>query len=305
MKKIIIILILLLFNCTSQGETDTDNIKGIRPFIIWSHSDIQPKKNSHLKNFSEAVKDVSSNIDIINIAITAGDIVEKKKSAEIYKGYLKTRQILKNASWFTIAGNHEAKDITAYQNLITPDLHYSVKAGNILIIFLSNSEKGQMTVIPDRVIEWWKRKVIENQDKIIITVTHASLENSGLLQSRLGLKRQFIKNSKLFEDILKKYTVDLWISGHSHFPGFLPYTIYKNDKLNGTVFIDNGAIREDTISGMESRILYLYPESNKIIIRHRDHKSKTFSNMNEKEYKHSKKFSIPDNHKIEIDEIIK
>jgi predicted phosphodiesterase len=271
-------------------------------FIIWSHSDIQPKEKDHLTNFPLAVDDIAANFDYIDIAITAGDIVEKKNSADLYKSYLETRKKIKAGGWFEIAGNHEAKDIETYKKLINPHLHYSVKAGNILIIFMSNSEKGQQTVIPDKIFEWWKNKVISNQDKLIITVTHASLKNSGLLQSKIGLKRQFIKDSKRFEKVLKKYKVDLWISGHSHLPGYLPYTDYKNETLGGTVFIDNGAIRKDFMAGIESRLIYFLPGTDRLIIRHRDHADGKFSDSREKLYKLSKAFHYSKGDKIILDE---
>lgn len=271
-------------------------------FIIWSHSDIQPKKNDHLTNFPVAVDDIAENIGFVNIAITAGDIVEKKNSADLYNSYLSTRKKINAGAWFEIAGNHEWRNIENYKNLINSHLHYSVKAGNILILLMSNSEKGQQTVIPDEIFNWWKNKVINNQDKIIITITHGSLKNSGLLQSKMGLKRQFIKDSKRFEKVLKKYKVDLWISGHSHLPGYLPYTDYKNDSLGGTVFIDNGAIREDFMAGLESRLLYFHPGMDKVIIRHRDHGSKEFIASREREYILSKSFIYSKDDKVYIDE---
>ena len=281
---------------TEEKQRDT--------FIIWAHSDIQPKKNEHLTNFPLAVDDIAANFNYIDIAITAGDIVEKKNSADLYRSYLETRKKVKTGGWFEIAGNHEAKNIKTYKSIINPHLYYSVKAGNILVLFMSNSEKGQQTVIPDKIFNWWKNKVISNQDKIIITVTHASLKNSGLLQSKMGLKRQFIKDSKRFEKVLKENKVDLWLSGHSHFPGYLPYTDIKNNSLGGTVFVDIGAIREDFMAGIESRLIYLHQGTDRLIIRHRDHADGKFSDSREKEYRLSKNFYYSDKDKIYIDETV-
>lgn len=299
-KKLLLITTLLLgiipFSSLQPDE------KSQNSFIIWSHSDIQPKKNDHLTNFPSAVDDIAANIGYVDIAITAGDIVEKKDSAELYRSYLETRKKVSAGGWFEIAGNHECKDIETYKNIINRHLYYSVKAGNILILFMSNSEKGPVTVIPDEIFNWWKNRVISNQDKIIITVTHGSLKNSGLFQSKLGIKRQFIKDSKRFEKVLKKYRVDLWISGHSHLPGYLPYTDYRNDSLGGTVFIDNGAIREDFMAGIESRLLYFYPGTDRLVIRHRDHAAQKFSESLEEEYRLSKIFKFTKGDKISVDE---
>jgi len=300
-KQKILLTAIFLFTIIPFSDLKPDDVN-LKNFIIWSHSDIQPKNNDHLTNFPVAVNDIAANFDYIDIAITAGDIVEKKNSSDLYISYLETRKKVKTGGWFVIAGNHECKDIETYKKIINPRLHYSVKAGNILILFMSNSEKGQQTVIPDKIFNWWKNKVISNQDKIIITVTHGSLKNSGLLQSKMGLKRQFIKDSKRFEKILKKYKVDLWISGHSHFPGYLPYTDYKNAKLGGTVFIDNGAIREDFLAGIESRLLYFYPGTDRLILRHRDHADGKFIDSREKEYILSKTFNYSKKDKVIHDE---
>lgn len=281
---IIIILTLLQVSPLKPGIQPADS------FIIWSHSDIQPKKENHHTNFPVAVDDIASNIGHVDIAITAGDIVEKKNSIPVYKEYLQTRKKIDTDAWFEIAGNHEWRNIDNYKSIINSRLNYSVSTGNMLILFMSNSEAGQMTVIPDDIFEWWRKKVIENQDKIIITVTHGSLKNSGLFQSKLWIKRQFIKDSDRFENVLKKYRVDLWISGHSHLPGYFPYSLYKNESLGGTVFIDNGAIREDFMSGLESRVLFFYPGTDRIVIKHRDHTKHEFTGSLEKEFRLSKIF---------------
>jgi len=296
-KKLTVIFLLILPFSYAVSENSA------APFVIWAHSDIQPKKNNHINDYIAAVDDIASEFNYIDIAITAGDIVEKKKADHIYRAYLKTRKKINAGGWFEIAGNHEWRNVEAYKEIINKNLHYSVRTGNLLLIFMSNSERGQMTVIPDHIFEWWKKKVTENQDRIIITVTHASLKHSGLIQSKMGLKRQFIKKSKRFEKVLKKYRVDLWISGHSHFPGYLPYTDYKNDKLGGTVFIDIGAIRKDFMAGIESRLLYLYPGSDRLIIKHRDHEDGKFNDSREEEYSLSKIFIHNKNDRIYIDDI--
>jgi hypothetical protein len=51
---------------------------------------------------------------------------------------------------------------------------YTVEKGNILFIFMSNEDKGKATVISDETFKWWKNLVINNQDKIIVTITHAT-----------------------------------------------------------------------------------------------------------------------------------
>ena len=95
MKKITPLIVpSLMLCCTSQKETPAADRQQPAPFIIWSHSDIQPKQEKQLVNFSRVIDDISSNIGDIDIAITAGDIVEKKNSARIYRSYLEIRKKL-------------------------------------------------------------------------------------------------------------------------------------------------------------------------------------------------------------------
>jgi len=285
----------LLLSCSTAGQS----LSTEGDFIIWSHSDIQPKDNKTLRDFKIAVDDMSQ-LERIDISITAGDIVEKSRSEHLYREYLELRKKVNCLNWFEIAGNHEWRDIETYTRLVNPKLHYSVTAGNILLLFISNSASGRMTEIPDNVFQWWEQNVIENQDKIIITVTHGSLKNSGLLQSRANIERQFIKNSERFESVLKKYKVDIWISGHSHIPGYLPFTDYKNEDLGGTIFIDNGAIREDLFSNIESRVIIFKKDSDIVTIKHRDHKEKKYITSFEKEYRLSKKFHYEKDSEIKL-----
>lgn len=269
-------------------------------FIIWVLSDIQPKTDDQMNNFPVAVNDIVKNVGRLDMAITAGDIPEFNKSGHLYDWYLETRKPVQTAAWFEIAGNHDLKNLKSYQEKINPDLYYAVRAGNILFIFLSNSEKGSATVIPDDVVRWWKELVINNQDKIIITVSHATLKHSGLIQSRLKIKRLYIRDSGRFEKVMKKYRVDIWISGHSHLPGYLPYTDNKCDELNGTVFMDTGAIRKDFMTDVESRILIFTRGSNIFTIKHRLHEEESYAESRERQYVLPFPFIINEMEKPEI-----
>ncbi len=302
--KIFSVLILLLsISCSGVSRMD-DITKNSKPFVIWAHSDIQAKKPEHFTNFATAVNDMAA-LGHVDIAVTGGDIVEKKNVERFYRSYLENRKKIDTDAWYEIAGNHEWKQIDKYKKFINKNLFYSVRAGNILFLFISNAETVHITYIPPRVVQWWKKKVIENQDKIIVTFTHATLKGSGLIQSKLGIKRLYIKNSEDFEQVLKKYRVDLWISGHSHIPGYLPYTDNRSSYLNDTVFIDTGAIRIDFMTGIESRLLYFYNNTNIVRIKHRDHSKRKFIKSRERVYRLSKKFSIKNGSRIKIDEILR
>lgn len=253
-------------------------------YVMWINSDIQSRTPEQLYIFEDAVTDIVNNIGRVDMAITAGDIVEKKDADFYYEQYLKTRKAVNAGTWFEIAGNHENRDIEGYRRNIRKELNYAVSAGNVIIIFMSATKKEDISPIPDDVVAWWKKIVRENQDKIIITVTHIALEQSGLIHGQLGMYPLYIENSEDFEEFLKKYRVDIWFSGHAHIPGFVPYTEFKNNDLNGTVFIDTSSIRNENFKDIESRIVVFRRGSKKFIVKHRNHTKKRYSIFGEKTY---------------------
>jgi hypothetical protein len=143
---------------------------------------------------------------------------------------------------------------------------------------ISNERPGKQTYISDETFQWWEDLVINNQDKIIITVTHGALEGSGIAASHL--ERLVIKDSERFSNVLKKYKVDIWISGHSHFPGWFPKMYLTNKNFGGTTFVDLGAIRKDFLTGSESRIFYFQPGSSIALMKTRNHYDRKFNSDN-------------------------
>jgi len=245
-RRYIILLSIFTFtavSCISETVSVRGENSGKYDFIIWSYSDIQPRSESEKNHYTQAVKDVSDNFTSIDMAIFAGDIIQKSHYKEIYLWYLDTRSKAPVKERFDIAGNHEWRAIDLYKKHISKDLFYSIERGNLLILMMSNEKKGRQTWISDSTFRWWEKMVINNQDKIIITVTHATLKGNGLSSSKLD--RLIIADSGRFREVLKKYRVDIWISGHSHIPGWMPGTEVTNSRLGGTTFIDNGAIRDD------------------------------------------------------------
>lgn len=282
MKKFLLLLNLILIltvsflsaSCAHQSRVVNEE-KGFDDyFVIWSHSDIQYRSEDEIYQYPKAVDDVSEKFDEIDIAVFAGDIVQKSDYAEVYKWYLETGKKAPVRNWLNIAGNHEWKNIDIYKTYIDDRLNYSYEEGNLLILMMSNEKKGRITYITDETFEWWKQKVIDNQGKIIITVTHASLGGSGLAASRI--ERLRIVDSERFVNVLEDYNMDIWISGHSHFPGWLPRTAYNNKRL-GTAFIDNGAIRKDEFTSIESRFLFFKEGDDNAVMKRRNHAKERFA----------------------------
>jgi hypothetical protein len=209
-----------------------------------------------------------------DMAVFGGDIVQHSHFREMFLWFMEVRKILPVREWYEIAGNHEWRAINEYRTIVRSDLRYAVQKGNILFLLMSNEEAGRRSHISDDTFRWWEEKVRTGSGNIIITVTHGNLEGSGLISS--SLERLTIINSERFRKVLRQHRVDIWISGHSHFPGWMPKMHYRNDDLGGTVFIDTGAIRRDFMTSIESRLLFFTPGSATAILRYRDHLHRSY-----------------------------
>ncbi|MFA5519315.1 MAG: metallophosphoesterase [Spirochaetota bacterium] len=291
---ILITVLLLIISCGHKTFSIRENEKRDDYFIIWSFSDIQPRNNAEKIHYKIAVDDTSSIFSSIDIALCAGDIVQKSEFEEIFSWYLDTRSKAPVKEWFDIAGNHEWRCIELYKKMINENLNYSIKRGNILILMMSNEQRGRKTILSDQTFNWWAKKIQDNQDKIIITVTHGALPGSGLTAGKID--RLSIENPERFQKVLKKYNMDIWISGHSHIPAWIPGTVVINSRLGGTTFIDNGAIRKDFLTSIQSRFL-IFREGNKSVqLKTRNHSSEKFK---------SRDYTIPVKHSFQKNKIKK
>lgn len=265
---------MILLSCNGENRI-IDSGSRDNYCIIWSHSDIQPRDFSDRESYETAVQDIIDNIPKPDIAIVAGDIVHQKDSAEDFKWFLKTRERAEIKEWYEITGNHDMKDYKNYMKYINKPPYYSVTRGNILMLFMSDENRHPPTFISDEAFRWWKKQVIENQDKIIITITHAYLKHSGLFLAD-KVESRTILDSERFEDVLRKYRVDLWLSGHTHIPSVFGFNETKIKEFNNTVFINISRIRRDMGFNPESRIIFLKKNSPVMLIKTRDHDEKIY-----------------------------
>lgn len=262
-------------------------------FKVWALADTQTFKPSHRRAFENAVSDMNRSTRNVHMAIVAGDIVDYA-SEEVFDWYIGAREKSYIKLWKEIAGNHDRKpDGGALFREKIGVFHQTFLRGNILFIFLSDEDRSKPTVISDRMFEWWRETVENNRDKIIVTVTHAPIEESFILLS--GQRARQIARSERFAETLKKEKVDLWLSGHLHIPHFFPSTVTKKENLNGTVFVHISSIRPD-IGGFkhpESRFLAFYCGTNKVSVFSRNHKKRKWQNRHAKHLTLSKTVECP------------
>ncbi|MEW6143857.1 MAG: metallophosphoesterase [Thermodesulfobacteriota bacterium] len=285
-KRLIPLLLLLIFALTScqVGPSTGKELAAADWYVpdetltVWALSDTHIKYEGSTKPFRNAVADINENVPDVDMAFNAGDVVHFPREVS-YDLYIEAREKSYIREWHEIIGNHDYKTDKGqiFQAKLKEKPHYTVEKGNILFIFMSNEDRGKATVISDETFEWWKDLVINNQDKIIVTVTHAPLKGSGITFS--GLKARQITDSKRFREVLREYKVDLWFSGHLHMPQELFGMIVKQKKLNGTVFIEISSIRPDLggIKEPQSRVLTFACGSDKMLVRSRNHERRFFT----------------------------
>ncbi len=284
MIKFIIPALFFILSCSTGGNS-AGREKGGERFtldkredycLIWALSDIQPKNRKEREHFHVAVNDIRQYFPALDAAICAGDIVQRKKdSVDDFRWFLETRKMAAVPHWYEIVGNHDARSLAEYFTFIKKPYFYSVEIGNIRIILLSDEVNNSPTVISDEAFNWWKKEVIENQDKNIITVTHAALPESKLAFS--GLYRSQILDSGRFVRVLKKYRVDLWLSGHTTTPHIRGFNEVSVPELNNILFINLSSIRREMGISVSSRLLVFKKNSRELVIKMRNHDKREFS----------------------------
>lgn len=291
LNTFLILSILMIFKLSCTKAVVTESIStDTNIFRIWALADIQPKNSSHRYSFTKAINDINQNVPDVNFSIVAGDIVNRAKS-ETFDWYLNERNKSYIDKWFEIIGNHDLKSDKGklFKEKLREEVNYNIEYGNLLFIFLSDEIGGKPTDISDETFLWWKDLVINNQDKIIIVVTHAPLEGSNIPYSTRHDRK--ILGSDRFREILKNYKVDLWLSGHLHLPHEFTNSLNKNGELNGTTFIHISSIRPEILGfkHSQSRILDFYCDEDKVLIKSRDHDSAEWNYELEEEITLSKK----------------
>lgn len=292
---VMFVLVILLLSvtgitCSKSNEKYLNDTSGDNMFRVWALADIQPRNTEERNAFQKAIEDVNNNTHDVDIAIVAGDIASRPDNG-LYEWYNETKNNSYIDTWYEIIGNHDLKDDdgNSFRNNVREKADYKVVHGNLLFIFLSDSKKGKPTEIRDDTFAWWEKTVINNQDKVIIVVTHAPLEGSSIPFSSLNDRQ--IKDSERFSEVIQKYRVDIWLSGHLHLPNAFTNTVVQKKDFSDTIFVHISSIRPELmgLKNSESRFITFYCNHNRIRIDSRDHDSRKWHHDLVKEYEISKK----------------
>jgi len=296
LKLLTLLFFLIQSSCYvgySSGDeyTQANWFNSENTLTLWALADIQPTNRGHEEAFEIAITDMNDNVSNIDMALVAGDIVNET-TEESFDWYVRTRNNSYIKEWYEIIGNHDLKTDMGklFREKLREEVNYSIVKGNILFIFMSDSERGKATEISDETFEWWKDIVINNQDKIIVVTTHAPLEDSGIPFSSFT-DRQVI-NSQRFTEVLKDYQVDIWLSGHLHIPHGVMNNIVEKEKYDGTIFVHISSIRPELmgLKESESRVITFACGSDKVLIQVRNHKEGVFVPNQNRVFQLSKKY---------------
>lgn len=261
----------VIFACSASSLQETKTGE----YVIWAHSDIHPRNHEQKWEYEAAIDDIISLGLSPDMAVVPGDLVYRQES-QMYWDWMKNlREKTGIKHWFEIAGNHDLNDEASYYKNSGKPMHYAVRLGNVLFIFLSDEIRSAITDISDEAVKWWERLVIDNQDSIIVTVTHACYAFSGFTAAINWT--MVIKNSARFHDVLKRCHVDLWLSGHTHLPAYFGNKAIISEEY-GTLFLDVSSIKKHIASPVESWLLILENGSSTLRCYPRNHEKKKFYN---------------------------
>ncbi len=232
-------------------------------------SDIQPPTLADRRFFEQAIADVNDHVTEVELAVIAGDLMKSRSQDEDFAWFLNIRNRSQVRRWYEIAGNHDVRSEPLFHRYFPRPSHYAVAFGNILLLLLSDELPSSKTEVSDEAFTWWRDMVLKNQDRIIITVSHGQLKNSGLLGSSLASRQ--IEGSERFEKVLRQARVAVWASGHTHLPQGLPGTMSIKEDLGGTCFVNVSAIDTGSIMHSQSRFFFFQEGSDTLLIRSRNH----------------------------------
>jgi hypothetical protein len=255
-------------------ESGLGPVAGPAPLILWLLSDIQAATKAERQNFATTIADVNRLAQPPELAVIAGDLMASRSRPEDFTWFLATRNRARVGHWFEIAGNHDLRSEPLFSQYFPNPSYYSVEVGNLLLLLLSDELASSPTEIGDEAFTWWREMVLRHQDRIIVTVTHAPLAQSGLLGA--GWETRQITDSERFAGVLRQAKVAIWAAGHNHLPHWLPGTVNRNEELGGTLFLNVSAIIEGTMNDSQSRFCWFTPGSNRVLIRSRNHQQGRF-----------------------------
>jgi 3',5'-cyclic-AMP phosphodiesterase len=240
----------------------------------------------YLNGKENTVKDINSWNDVESVVVL-GDICEDLGTREEYDSAKQFFSKMQKPVW-AINGNHdyiyedykspkgtrikgslgsrEAKLKLFKETFALPNVYYSKKVGNYLLVFLSADSlySDNLTWMSDAQLNWLQSELTANKGLPTIIFYHAPLKGTLQNYNKTVNTEHFIAqpHDKIREIISGNHQVFLCVSGHTHTPA-------TNESFNSAVNIfekqvtniHNANINRQTIW---TNSLYLYPDKTHI-----------------------------------------
>lgn len=244
-----------------EGEPFNINISS-KYLIIWAVSDLHAcRKNGR------AIIRIFRDVDNVvwSKAIFAGDIVEGDEGKTAYLYYKKLLSaFFDKRDVYHVAGNHEyvydeaIAPLDIYRKLISRDLFYSRKIGNIVFIFLS------LDAAPDSIKDYPCDTIKENTFTRLCNVLKGNPGRIKVVISHYPVEKIKVGKDKLsLADMVPEAIMpDVWIYGHLSADKEMRQTVRGH-----TVFINCS----NAVHNMKSRFILFKNNSREVVIKERDH----------------------------------
>jgi len=154
---------------------------------------------------------------------------------------------------YTTVGNHDIwNNGIEYYNLYFGPNYYSFENQNSYFIFLDTSQG----VLGNTQIQWLESELKYAKEMNVLVFSHMSpidtvtgqYDEGSIISDELGSTMFSKAESQLVLELMNKYQVDAFISGHSHISG--------ETELNGTRYISTGALGGSVNSGHDVSYLH-------------------------------------------------
>lgn len=213
--------------------------EGLR-FIVFGDNRPANPTNPQPKMFKQLVEQME--LDQPGLVFSVGDMVMGKTQDRAlyrrqYLDFLKVIEEL-DAPFYAAVGNHDAYNSigqSLFQELINPDLYYSLDYGGSHFIMLNTDIVGQAGKIAEPQLSWLKQDLETHKDAPHIFVfMHRPLYSVMNPESKKNKHISFVdtKNRDEIRNLMESYGVDVVFAGHEHF--------FNKQVYNGVVYIITG-----------------------------------------------------------------
>ncbi len=198
--------------------------KGLR-FIVFGDNRPANPESPQPKMFKQLIKQME--LDQPDLVFSMGDMVMgKTQDPTLYRRqYLDFLEIIEelDVPFYAAAGNHDAYNSigqSLFQELINPDLYYSLDYGDSHFILLNTDIVDQAGKIAEPQLSWLKQDLEAHKDASHIFVfMHRPPYSVMNPESKKSKHISFVdtENRDEIRGLMRSYGVDVVFAGHEHF----------------------------------------------------------------------------------------